>query len=201
MCFETVVFRVPIYHARHWPLLYTMDMLWEKFQWILPLYMKPINFQAKASVVFSVTTAVLIDFWLERLCFPNISVKKRTNEYVNSAEQITRNWNVNLVSVLITILRYYIMMQYQPIVEIVNGAHEWVHRPCQLQSASYHCCLYKHRRQDERQPPHSSWPVPICYLDIAKSGYHFHGHSGDMFLWPRRLLPRYLARIYVYLMP
>ena len=26
----------------------------------------------------------------------------------------------------------------------------------------YHCCLYKHRRQDERQLPQSSWPVPIC---------------------------------------
>ena len=27
---------------------HTMDMLWEKFQWILPLYMKPISFQSKA---------------------------------------------------------------------------------------------------------------------------------------------------------
>ena len=39
-----------------------MDMLWEKFQWILPLYKKPITFQSKASVVCSVTAAVFIDF-------------------------------------------------------------------------------------------------------------------------------------------
>ena len=46
---------------------HTMDMLWEKFQWILPLYMKPISFQTKASVVCSVTTAVFIDFCLDKL--------------------------------------------------------------------------------------------------------------------------------------
>ena len=35
-----------------------MDMLWEEFQRILHIYMKPINFQLKASVVCSVTTAI-----------------------------------------------------------------------------------------------------------------------------------------------
>ena len=33
-----------------------------------------------------------------------------------------------------------------------------------LLSAPYHCLLYKHRRQDERQLPKSSWPMPICTL-------------------------------------
>ena len=46
---------------------HTMDMLWEKFQWILPLYMKPISFQSKASVVCSVTATVFIDFCLKKL--------------------------------------------------------------------------------------------------------------------------------------
>ena len=46
---------------------HTMDMLWEKFQWILPLYMKPISFQSKASVVYSFTAAVFIDFCLKTL--------------------------------------------------------------------------------------------------------------------------------------
>ena len=46
---------------------HTMDMLWEKFQWILPLYMKPISFQSKASVVCSVTAAIFIDFCLKKL--------------------------------------------------------------------------------------------------------------------------------------
>ena len=43
-----------------------MDMLWEKFQWILPLFMKPISFQSKASIVCSVTAAVFIDFCLKK---------------------------------------------------------------------------------------------------------------------------------------
>ena len=59
-------------------------------------------------------------------------------------------------------LRYYLMMQHQPIVKRVKGTHEWAHRPYQPLSAPYHCCLYKHRRLDERQPPQTSWPVPIC---------------------------------------
>ena len=46
---------------------HTMDMLWEKFQWILPLYMKPISFQSMASIVCSVTTAISIDFCLKKL--------------------------------------------------------------------------------------------------------------------------------------
>ena len=29
-------------------------------------------------------------------------------------------------------LRYYLIMQYQPIVKRVNGTHEWAHRPYQL---------------------------------------------------------------------
>ena len=64
--------------------------------------MKPISFQSKASVVCSVTTAVFSDFCLKKLnVFPNILVKK-TNEYLNSAEQIHMKWNVDQVSVLIT---------------------------------------------------------------------------------------------------
>ena len=49
------------------------------------------------------------------MCFPNILVKK-TNEYLNSTEQIPRNWNVDQLS-----------MSF---------------RPSQPQSAPYHCCLY-----------------------------------------------------------
>ena len=80
----------------------TMDMLWEQFQWILPLCMKPIGFQSKAPVDCSVTTAVFIDFCLKKLnVFSQNIGKKNPNEYMIPAEQITSNWNVNLVSVLI----------------------------------------------------------------------------------------------------
>ena len=50
-----------------WQVFHTMNMLWEKFQWILPLYVKPISFQSKASIVCSVTAAVFIDFCLKKL--------------------------------------------------------------------------------------------------------------------------------------
>ena len=81
---------------------HTMDMLWEEFQWILPLYKEPISLQSKASFVYSVTTAVFIDFCLKKLNVFSQHIGTKRNEYLNSAEQITRNWNANLVSVLIT---------------------------------------------------------------------------------------------------
>ena len=60
-----------------------MDMLWEKFQWILPLYMKPISFQSKASVVCSVTTAEFIDFYLKKLdVFSQHIGKKHMNIWI-----------------------------------------------------------------------------------------------------------------------
>ena len=67
-----------------------MDMLWEKLQWILPLYMKPISLQSKASVVCSVTAAVFIDFCLKKLNVFSKHIGQKTNEYMNSTEQIPR---------------------------------------------------------------------------------------------------------------
>ena len=79
-----------------------MDLLWEKFQWILPLYMKPISFQSKASVVSSVTAAIFIDFCLNKLIVFSQHIGQKTNEYLNSAVQIPSNWNVDQFSVIIT---------------------------------------------------------------------------------------------------
>ena len=81
---------------------HTMDLLWAKFQWILPLYMKPISFQSKASFVCSVIAAIIIDFCLKKLNVFSQQIGQKTNEYLNSAEQIPRNWNVDQLSVLIT---------------------------------------------------------------------------------------------------
>ena len=81
---------------------HSMDTLRKTFQWILPLNMKPISFQSKASVVCSVPTAIFIDFCLKKLNVFSQHIGQKTNEYLNSAEQITRNWNDNLVSALIT---------------------------------------------------------------------------------------------------
>ena len=142
---------------------HTMDLLLEKFQWILPLYMKPISFQSNASVVCSVTAAIFIDFCLKKLnVFSNILVKNKNkwiSEFHRTNPQESKCWSTFCVNYF---LRYYLMMQHQPIVKIVNGTHECAHRPFQLLSPPYHCCLYKHRRKDEGQPRQSNWPVPIC---------------------------------------
>ena len=143
---------------------HTMDLLWDKFQWILPLYMKPISFQSKASVVYSVTAAIFIDFWLKKLNVfsQHIGKKNWISEFRRKNPREMKCWSTFCVNYF---LRYYLMMQHQPIVKRVNGTHEWAHRPYQLLSAPYHCCLYKHRRQDERQPlisscVHSNPPSP-----------------------------------------
>ena len=141
---------------------HTMDMLWEKFQWILPLYMKPISFQSKASGVCSVTAAVFIDFCLKKLNVFSQHIGKKNkwiSEFHRTNAQELKCWSTFYVN---HFLRYYLMMQHQPIVKRVNGTHEWAHRPYQPLWVPYHCCLYKHRRLNERQPPKISWPVPIC---------------------------------------
>ena len=143
-------------------LYHTMDMLWEKLQWILPQSMKPISFQSKASVVCSVTAAIFIDFCLKKLNVLSQHIGKKNkwmSEFYRTNPQELKCWSTFYVNYF---LRYYLMMQHQPIVKRVNGTHEWAHRPYQPLSAPYHCYLYKHRRLDERQPPQTSWPVPIC---------------------------------------
>ena len=78
-------------------------MLWGKFEWILPLYIKSISFRKlKVSVAVQSPHLFCIDLYVKKLnVFPQHTCHK-TNEYQNSAEQITWNWNVYLVSVLIT---------------------------------------------------------------------------------------------------
>ena len=128
-------------------LFHTMDLLWDNFQWILPLFMKPISFQSKASIVCAVTTAILIDFCLEKLNVFSQHIGQKANKYLNSEDrtnpQELKCWLTLCVNYF---MRYYLMMQHQPIVKRVNGMHEWAHKPYQLLSAPYHCCLYKRRR-------------------------------------------------------
>ena len=140
--------------ARH-----TMDMLWEKFKWILPLYMKSISFQSKPSVVCSVTAAIFIDFCLKKLNVSSQHIGKKKNIWIKQNKSPGIEMLINFICKL---LLKILMMQHQHIVKRVNGTHEWAHRPYQPLSAPYHSCLYKHRWPDERQPPETSWPVPIC---------------------------------------
>ena len=92
--------------------------------------------------------------------FPTYWPKNKwRSEFRRTNPQEMKCWSTFCVNYF---LIYYLMMQHQPVVKRVNGTHEWAHRPYQLLPAPYHCCLYKHRRQDERQPLQSRWPVPIC---------------------------------------
>ena len=50
--------------------------------------MKPISFESKASFVSSVTAAIFIDFYLKKLNVFSQNIGQKTNEYLNSAEQI-----------------------------------------------------------------------------------------------------------------
>ena len=152
-----------------------MDLLWEKFRWILPLYMKPISFQY--SVVCSVTAAIFIDFCLKKLNVFSQHFGKKQNEYLNSAEQIPRKWNVDQLSVLIT---SWDITQWRSINLLCNGTHEWAHRPYQLLSAPYHCYLYKRRPKDERQPLQSSYWFQQLKNDICRrlDIYRFHENPG-----------------------
>ena len=76
------------------------------------------------------------------MCFPNILLKNKwISEFHKTNPQELKCWSAFYVNYF---LRYYLMMQNQPVVKRVNGTHEWAHRPYQPLSAPYHCCLYKH---------------------------------------------------------
>ena len=93
---------------------------------------------------------LLIFTWRNQMYFPKILVKNKwISEFRRTNPQELKCWSTFYVNY---VLGYYLMMQHQPIVKRVNETHEWAHRPYQLLSAPYHCCLYKQRRQDERQP-------------------------------------------------
>ena len=96
---------------------HTMDLLWEKSKWILPLYMKPISFQSKASVVCSVTGAIFIDFCLKKLNVFSQHIGQKNkwiSELYRTNPHELKCWSTFCVNYF---LRYYLMMQHQPIVK------------------------------------------------------------------------------------
>ena len=64
--------------------------------------MKPISFQSMASDVCPVPAAIFIEFCLNKLNVFSQHIGQKINEYLNSAEQIPRNWNVDQLSESIT---------------------------------------------------------------------------------------------------
>ena len=88
---------------------HTMGMLWEKLKWILPLYMKPISFQSKASVLFSVTAVVFIDFWLQKL---NVSSQHIGKKQMNIWIPQNKSWGIELLIKFICQLLPEILLNY-----------------------------------------------------------------------------------------
>ena len=156
--------------------------------------MKSIIFQSKASFfVQSQQPYLLIFNWRNQICFPNRSVKKKP-KWISDIRRTNHKELINQSSFCVNyFLRYYLMMQHQPIVKRVNGAHEWAHRPYQLLSATYHCCLYPHRRQEEGNHPEQLTGAYL-YLDIFKSGYLCNGYSGGVYRSERTLPNDILAQ-------
>ena len=162
--------------------VHTIDMPQDSFQWNLPFYMKLISFHSKASVVCSVTTAVFIDSCLKKLNVFSQHIGKNTNEYLNSAEQITRNWNLNLVSVLITswditwwciinLLWKELMERMSEHTGLISSYQLLITAACTNTAARW-----KADAPEQLTGAH-------LYLDIAKSGYLFHGYAGGMKVW------------------
>ena len=76
-------------------------------------------------------------------------------------KKITRNWIVNHVSLLITSSDTTKLCSINLLWKELTG--RWNEHTCLSSSyqSPYHHRLYKHCRQDERQPPQSGWPVSI----------------------------------------
>ena len=106
---------------------HTMDLLWEKFQWILPFYMKPISFQRLQLFVQSLQPYLLILPEETTCVFPTYwSKNKWISEFHRTNPQELKCWSTFCVN---HFLIYYLMMQHQHTVKRVNGTHEWAHRP------------------------------------------------------------------------
>ena len=79
---------------------------------------------SEASVVCSVTAAIVIDFCLKKLNVFSQHIGKNNwiSEFHRTNTQELKCWSIFCVNYF---LRYYLMMQHQPIVKRVNGMHEW----------------------------------------------------------------------------
>ena len=160
-----------------------MDMLWEEFQWILSLYMKPISFQSKASVVCSVTTAIFIDFCLKNLNVFSQHIGRKTNENLNSTEQIHRKWNVDHVSMLITSWDITQWCSINLLLKELMSA--WVStQALSAPISSLSLLLVQTQVARWKAATTEQLTGAHLYIDIAKSGYLFHGFS----LWPDVLI-------------
>ena len=149
---------LPAIHAKLWPRIPWLCYERSFSEFYLSIWNQLVFNQMLQLFVQSPQPYLLIFAWRNKMCFPNILVKKiKKNKWLSEFHKTNHKefkcWSSFYVNYF---LRYYLMMQLQPIVKRVYGANEWACSPNQL------LILYKHKRQDETQSPQSSWPVPIC---------------------------------------
>ena len=109
------------------------------------------------------------------MCFPNILVKK-TNEYLNSAEQIPRNWTVDRLSVLTTSwdITWWcsINLLWKELMECMSE-HTGLISSLSLLLVQTQATRWTAATPEQLTGAH-------LYLDIAKSGYLFHAVGNVM---------------------
>ena len=142
-----------------------MDLLWEKFQWILPLYLKPISFQWKASFVCSVTTTIFIDFCLKKLNVFSQHIGKKNkwiSEFCRTNPQELKCWSTLCVNYF---LRYYLMMHYNMVGVAITMVISTMHEKS---------CIDSHNAQKfEKSSKNQSFThLAITMMKVRK--YHSH---------------------------
>ena len=109
------------------------------------------------------------------MCFTNILVKNKwISEFHRTNPLELKCWSTFCVNYF---LRYYLMMQHQPIVKSVNGTNEWAHRPS-ISSLSLLLVQTQAARWKAATPEQLAGAH--LYLDIAKSGCLFHAVGNVM---------------------
>ena len=114
---------------------------------------------------------MFIDFCLKKLSvFSQHIGKKKTNEYLNPAEQIPRNWNVDQLSVLITfwdITKWHsINISWKELMECMSE-HTGLISSLSLLLVQSQAARWKAATPEQLTGAQ-------LYLNIAKSGYLFH---------------------------
>ena len=100
---------------------------------------------------------------------------KWISEFRRTNPQELKCWSTFCVDYF---LRYYLIMQHQPIVKRVNRTHEWAHGAYQLLSlllVQTQVARWKAATPEQLTSAH-------LYIDIVKSGYLFHV-VGNVIVW------------------
>ena len=160
--------------------VHTIDLIWETFQWIPPLYMKPISFQSKAAVVCLVPAAIFIDFCLKKLNVfsQHIGKENQMNIWIPQNKSTGIEILINFLCLLLPeILLNNAASTY---CEKVNGTHEWATQALLAPISSLSLLFVQTQAARCKAATPEQLTGAHLYLDIAKSGYLFHSLGNVM---------------------